>query len=271
MTLAVHTDDHPIPVLGDAGEIEQVLLNLVVNGRDAAAGPGHRIDVSTTVDDGMARLTVHDTGTGMPPEVRDRAVEPFYSTKPKTEGTGLGLAIVYGIANRMGGTVDIDSTVGEGTTVTVTFPLAEDVSDDAGSGLETTRTSSTSGTGEFVLLVEDESSVRRATRRLLERAGHRVVDVADGDEAVALLDEGLRPTVLLTDLVLPGGRNGREVADHVVGLSPTTRVIFASGYPTEVLGRDGLAQSDASFLAKPFSSAALLDAVAGHDLLEATR
>lgn len=270
ITLEIDTADQAIPVLGDTGEIEQVLLNLVVNARDAARGPGHRIDVSTGVEGRTAVLTVRDTGTGMPPEVQDRAVEPFYSTKPKTEGTGLGLAIVYGIANRMGGTVDIESTLGAGTTVTVMFPLADGHVDSGVDDRDPGGTMSSGTDGEIVLLVEDESSVRRATRRLLERAGHRVVAVADGAEALSALERGVHPTVLLTDLVLPGELTGRDIADHVGQTSPDTRIIYASGYPTDVLDRDHLVQTDATFLAKPFSSATLLDAVAGRELLEVT-
>lgn len=271
ITLDIDTDDRAIPVLGDAGEIEQVLLNLVVNARDAASGAGHRIDVSTGIEDGAAVLTVRDTGTGMAPEVLDRAVEPFYSTKSKTEGTGLGLAIVYGIANRMGGTVDIESTLGTGTTVTVTFPLADRDVDPKGHEGDQAGTIPATTDGEIVLLVEDESSVRRATRRLLERAGHRVIAVADGAEAISALERGVDPTVLLTDLVLPGGLTGRDIADHVAQSSSETRIIFVSGYPTEVLRTEDLVETDATFLAKPFSSATLLDAVAGRELLEANR
>lgn len=271
VTLDVRTSTEPIPVLGDAGEIEQVLLNLVVNARDAAAGPGHRIEVTTSISDGIAALIVHDTGTGMAPEVRDRAIEPFYSTKSKTEGTGLGLAIVYGIASRMGGSVAIDSALGEGTTVTVTFPAAAGEPEQAIDHEELTAGARPGRAGEVVLLVEDERSVRRATRRLLERAGHRVVDVPDGAEAITVVEDGLDPTVLLTDLVLPGSLNGRDIANRVAQMSPSTRIIYASGYPSEVMSNDDLVQADAAFLAKPFTSVALLDAVSGRTLTELAR
>ena len=271
MTLDVRTSTEPIPVLGDAGEIEQVLLNLVVNARDAAAGPGHRIEVTTSISDGVAALIVRDTGTGMAPEVRDRAVEPFYSTKSKTDGTGLGLAIVYGIASRMGGSVVIDSTLGAGTTVTVTFPVASGEPAEAAEHEALTSDERPAVAGEVVLLVEDERSVRRATRRLLERAGHRVVDVPDGAEAITVVEDGLDPTVLLTDLVLPGSLNGRDIANRVAQMSPSTRIIYASGYPSEVMSADDLIHADAAFLAKPFTSGALLDAVAGRTLSEVAR
>lgn len=123
----------------------------------------------------------------------------------------------------------------------------------------------------MVLLVEDERSVRRATRRLLERAGHRVVDVPDGAEAITVVEDGLDPTVLLTDLVLPGSLNGRDIANRVAQMSPSTRIIYASGYPSEVMSNEDLTQADAAFLAKPFTSVALLDAVAGRSIPEVAR
>lgn len=247
-------------VVGDPAEIEQVLLNLVVNARDAATGAGLHIAVRTEHRDGEVLLEVRDDGRGMGPEVVARAFEPFFSTKAADRGTGLGLSIVYGIVNRMGGSVTLDSLPGAGTTVLVRLPCAgvtgsapEEVSSPTGAV----------STGELVLLVEDEPAVRRAAQRLLERAGHQVVPAADGHEAIDHLLDGLRPAVLLTDVVLPGGLSGHDVAEHVRAAAPGVRVVYASGYSQDVLTPDQLDAEGATFVAKPFTSDALLAAVAG--------
>ncbi len=271
MTLAIHIFDQPIPVMADAGEIEQVLLNLVVNARDAADGPDHVIEVATSMEAGTAILAVRDNGTGMRPEVIERAVEPFFSTKPKADGTGLGLAIVYGIADRMGGTVQIDSAVGAGTTISVRLPVSAERLEPVDETSAPVDAALRDAERQTVLLVEDEPTVRRATRRLLERGGHRVLDVADGVQAITAVEDGFDPTVVLTDLVLPGSLNGRDVANRLLQLVPTVRIVFASGYPSEVISRRALLEEGAAFLAKPFSSAALLAAVDGAHKAEVAR
>jgi signal transduction histidine kinase/ActR/RegA family two-component response regulator len=256
----VRTDAPGALVIGDAAELEQVLLNLVVNARDAATGPGLRIDVRTERVDGEVHLTVADDGRGMGPEVVARAFEPFFSTKAADHGTGLGLSIVYGIATRMGGSVSIDSTPGRGTSVRVCVPCTADT---AVPDVARDAPATAAGGNEVVLLVEDEPAVRRAAQRLLERAGHAVVPAADGHEAIDHILDGLRPTVLLTDVVLPGELTGLDVAERVRGRVPGVRVVYASGYSQDVLSVDQLAAEGADFVAKPFTSSTLLDAVAG--------
>lgn len=247
-------------VLGDHAELEQVLLNLVVNARDAAAGSGLRIEVRTDVVDRRVVLVVADNGVGMAPEVVDRAFEPFFSTKSPERGTGLGLSIVYGIATRMGGSVSIRSTPGRGTEVRVELPCT----DASPTPAEVTGTTSRRHAGrESVLLVEDEPAVRRAAQRLLERAGHVVLAAADGHEAVDAVMDGLRPTVLLTDVVLPGTLTGHDVAERVRALVPDVQVVYASGYSRDVLSAEQLVAEHATFVSKPFTSRSLLDAVAG--------
>jgi signal transduction histidine kinase/CheY-like chemotaxis protein len=258
--LDVRTDAPGALVLGDAAELEQVLLNLVVNARDAATGPGLRIDVRTERVDGEVHLTVADDGRGMGPEVVARAFEPFFSTKAADHGTGLGLSIVYGIATRMGGSVSIDSTPGRGTTVLVRMPCTADT---AVPDVALDAPATAADAQEVVLLVEDEPAVRRAAQRLLERAGHAVVPAADGHEAIDHILDGLRPTVLLTDVVLPGELTGLDVAERVRRTVPGIRVVYASGYSQDVLSVDQLAAEGADFVAKPFTSSTLLDAVAG--------
>ncbi len=247
----------PVPVVGDVAEIEQVLLNLVVNARDAATDGGRRIVVTTTADDERAELAVADSGAGMSEEVRARAFDPFFSTKADG-GTGLGLSIVYGIASRMGGDATIESRIGVGTTVRVSMPTARQPvrPDDAPVPAEPARPARAR-----VLLVEDEPAVRRAAERLIARAGHDVTTAADGAEAVALVVDGLAPTVLLTDVVLPGDRTGRDVAAEVRRLVPGVRVVYASGHSRDLISDDQLADEDAAFVAKPFTSRALLAAI----------
>jgi signal transduction histidine kinase len=247
-------------VLGDRAELEQVLLNLVVNARDAAAGSGLRIEVRTDVVDRHVVLVVSDNGVGMAPEVVDRAFEPFFSTKSPERGTGLGLSIVYGIATRMGGSASIRSTPGRGTEARVALPCT----DASPTPAEVTGTTSRRHAGsESVLLVEDEPAVRRAAQRLLERAGHVVLAASDGHEAVDAVMDGLRPTVLLTDVVLPGTLTGHDVAERVRALVPDVQVVYASGYSRDVLSAEQLVAEHATFVSKPFTSRSLLDAVAG--------
>jgi signal transduction histidine kinase/CheY-like chemotaxis protein len=256
--LDVRTAAPGAEVVGDPAELEQVLLNLVVNARDAATHAGMRIEVRTERVGDEVRLRVADDGVGMPPEVVARAFEPFFSTKPADHGTGLGLSIVYGIATRMGGSVAIDSTPGGGTTVVVALPCS-----DASPPVEVHAPTASGAVDhrELVLLVEDEPAVRRAAQRLLERAGHSVVSAADGHEAVDLVCDGVRPTVLLTDVVLPGALSGHDVAMEVRAAVPGVRVIYASGYSRDLLSAEQVDAEGASFVAKPFTSQTLLDAV----------
>jgi two-component system cell cycle sensor histidine kinase/response regulator CckA len=258
-----------LPIIGDAGEIEQILLNLVVNARDAGRGDD-RITVSTVADDDRAVLRVTDRGVGMTDDVIQRVFEPFFSTKTSSGGTGLGLSIVYGIVNRMEGDVRIESTPGKGTTVIVSMPLQHEGA-AAATVDEPIPVEEAVDRVEDILLVEDEPTVRRATRRLLERAGHRVVDVGDGIEAIAVVEDGYDPTVVLTDVVLPGSLNGRDLANRILQMVPSARVVFASGYPSEIITRRQLLDEGARFLAKPFNSAALLEAVRGDEPVGADR
>lgn len=265
-TIGEHIDLQVLPgapgahVLGDPAELEQVLLNLVVNARDAAVGSGLHVVVRTAASDGQVALSVDDDGAGMAPDVVDRACEPFFSTKSPDQGTGLGLAIVYGIATRMGGSVGIRSTVGQGTSVRVELPCTES---PPALAQVTSPPTPEHARREAVLLVEDEPAVRRAAQRLLERAGHTVVAAADGHEAVDAVLDGLRPTVLLTDVVLPGTLTGHDVAERVRAVVPGVRVVYASGYSSDVLSVEQLVAEHSTFVAKPFTSRSLLDAVAG--------
>jgi len=243
-------------VEADPTQMEQVLVNLVVNARDAMPGGGElRIELAN-VDEGPAggpavSLTVKDTGIGMPDDVVERAFEPFYTTKPKGEGTGLGLATVYGIVTQTGGTVEIDSSPGAGTTIRVLLPATEaeaDVqapADDDADGY--TR-------GETILVVEDEDAVRRLTCRILTREGYRVLEAQDGPRAIDTWDEHAGEIdLLLTDVVMPG-MSGKELAERL-GIEP----VFMSGYTDDVISRHGM--DGLRLVQKPFDAPTLLGAV----------
>jgi PAS domain S-box-containing protein len=259
-------------VRADRGQIEQILLNLAVNARDAMPNGG-TVSVATenfTVDEAFAtlhpvveagpyiRLCVTDTGTGMDRKTIDRAFEPFFSTKPKDKGTGLGLATVYGIVSQTGGMVELESEIGAGTTVTILLPsvvasLAEQPV--AGPRMRLHRT------GETILIVEDEELVRDVATRILAQHGYEVLVAASGDAATALID-GHPETIelLLTDVVMPG-LTGRELAEQVSETRPEIRVLYMSGYPESVIASQGVLDQGISFVSKPFNAADLLEHV----------
>jgi len=255
-------------VLADPGHIEQILVNLAINARDALTGGG-KLTIETgnvEVDEAYAAahanlltgryaaLKVSDNGSGMPPEVVDRAFEPFFSTKPKGEGSGLGLATIYGIVTQAGGNVRIYSEPRIGTTITVLLPVTDQLPppDERAPGkLER-------GGGELVLLVEDEPAMREVTRRILTRNGYQVISTAGGQEAVNAAAAGPDPiTLLLTDVIMPG-MQGREVAERVSGIQPGMAVLFMSGYTEGLLSAQGVIEPGINLIEKPFTEASLL-------------
>jgi PAS domain S-box-containing protein len=252
--LSVSIEDGLFAVEADPSQIEQVLVNLVVNARDAMP-EGGRLAVELANDDApggpRVRLTVRDSGHGMGPEVLERAFEPFYSTKPKGQGTGLGLATVYGIVTQAGGSVDIDSQPGEGTTVSALFPGRES------SAVESIQSPGSAGQapgGETILVVEDEDAVRRLTCRILSRQGYRVLEAPDGQHALnAWGRHGDEIDLLLTDVVMPG-MSGKELAEEI-GIEP----VFMSGYTDDVVLRHGV--EGLRLVEKPFNAETLLSAV----------
>ncbi len=256
------------PVLADPGQIEQVLVNLAVNARDAMPSGG-KLTIETANTDvdqvyatdqpGLAAgryvtVKVSDTGTGMSPEVVDRAFEPFYSTKPKGEGSGLGLATVYGIITQAGGSARIYSEPGLGTTVNLLLP----VTDLAPSAAGQPPPRLVRGRGEVVLIVEDEAALREVTRRILARNGYEVLVASNGYQAINLATAATqRLDVLLTDVVMPG-MQGKEVAERVRRLRSEVRVLYMSGYTHGLLGVQGVLDPGVHLLEKPFSETSLL-------------
>ncbi|MGZ4461395.1 MAG: ATP-binding protein [Gaiellaceae bacterium] len=246
--------DEPLWVEADPGRLEQVVLNLAVNARDAMPEGG---TLTLALDGGTesATLVIRDNGCGMDVETRRRAFEPFFTTKEVGRGTGLGLATVYGIVTLSGGTVAVESAPGAGASFTVTLPriaapgLAESPSQQPQAG----------GAGR-VLLVEDEPQVRTIAARMLRDAGYDVLEASEGEEALRVLAREGKIDLLLTDVVMPR-LSGPELAEQVRRLRPGIEVLFSSGYANEVLGNGDLAE--ARFLAKPFTVTELLRAVEG--------
>jgi PAS domain S-box-containing protein len=263
-------------VLADPGQIEQVLVNLAVNARDAMPDGGRlRIETRELELDGdflrehpelspgrYVRLTVADDGVGMEPEIAARAFEPFFSTKSKGEGTGLGLATVYGIVTGAGGQISVYTEPGEGTVFRVHLPAVDSPVPTGSSEPADDLTS----LGERVLLVEDEDAVRDLAKRILTEAGYWVTATSAGSDALALLEDPKREfDVLISDVVMPGMR-GVELAKRAAQLRPNLPVLMMSGYTTPLDEADRVAIAEAPLLEKPFSRRDLLGEV--HRLLD---
>ena len=236
-------------ILVDRGQLEQVLLNLVVNARDAIRGPG-TVTIATRDEPKAVVFEVRDTGVGMSPELQGRIFEPFFTTKELGHGTGLGLSTVYGIVNQSGGRIDVGSAPGVGTTFTVRLPRAE-------LGAELAETppprSSPRGAVETILVVEDDAMVRRVVRRILEEHRYRVVDVAAADEALVICHDAAHAVdLLVSDLHLPR-MSGGELARRVRQIRPDLRILFMSGWADE----RSLAGLRVPVLEKPFDDASL--------------
>ncbi|MDX2224494.1 MAG: ATP-binding protein [Rhodospirillaceae bacterium] len=248
----------------DAAQLESALVNIAINSRDAMP-TGGKLTIETSnavIDEGFdaefkgvakgeyVRISVSDTGCGMPPEILTRVFEPFFTTKEVGKGTGLGLPMVYGFVRQSGGYVKIYSEPGLGTTVNIYLPRAsgqvEPLARTADDGAEL-------GHGELVLLVEDNEMVRSYVVATTESLGYRVVQASDGHEARALIANGVRPDLLLTDIVLPGGLNGRALADGLVAEGKVKRVLFMSGYAENAVAHHGRVVPGMILISKPFT------------------
>jgi signal transduction histidine kinase/ActR/RegA family two-component response regulator len=264
---------NPTPGLGrvkaDRGQIEQVIMNLAVNARDAMP-QGGRLIVETAnidLDDEYVRrhvgarpgphvmLAVSDTGTGIPHEIQSQIFEPFFTTKEQGKGTGLGLATVYGIVKQSGGYIEVDSEPGQGTTFRVYLPRL-----DAGPAPvdRSARPAAAAGGTETILLVEDEEGVRELARDILRASGYTVLEARNGPEALLLCERHQGPLeMLLTDVVMPR-MSGRELAERLAPLRPDLSVLYMSGYTDDAVIRHGVLGAGTAFLQKPFTPAALV-------------
>jgi two-component system, cell cycle sensor histidine kinase and response regulator CckA len=258
-------------VSADPGQLEQVLMNLVVNARDAmpeggiltVATANASIDPDATkapaASKGKPRvmLAVSDTGHGMDESTRSRLFEPFFTTKTPGKGTGLGLSTVFGIIKQSGGNLEVTSELGRGTTVRVYLPsIDQPVVTEA----EVIRSVAAPGT-ETILLVEDDEMVRTLVRETLEREGYKLLDAAEPLEARRIAENYKSPIqLLITDVVMPKV-SGRELAKQIVGQRPETKVLYMSGYTDTTIVKSGLEQSSIAFLQKPFTPATLTQKV----------
>lgn len=266
--LQVISDSVPVRVIIDPGQLEQILMNLVVNSRDAMP-TGGRLRIETrTVQIGAeiagrqpdihpgryAMLQVTDTGCGISANVKDKIFEPFFTTKGVGKGTGLGLAVVHGIVQQSGGTIKVDSIEGSGTTFCILLPMAEETmskpaSDESNAGLRG---------HETVVVVEDEGAVRTLVKITLESYGYQVILASNGREALELMRSNPdRIKILITDMIMPG-MSGRDLAAEARELIPTLRIIYMSGYTDEALSRFGLQGTQEQFVQKPFTPLSLV-------------
>ena len=265
-----------VPALGlvkvDPGQMQQVVMNLVVNARDAMP-QGGKLTLEThnvTLDEGYSRthlgvqpgrysvLAVSDTGCGMDEATKARIFEPFFTTKGPGKGTGLGLAVVHGMVNQSGGHIEVYSELGHGTTFKLYFPH---VQGPVSSGKSQPGVTTMPKGSETVLLVEDDDTVRALARHVLRSCGYTVLEAADGRKAVQLAESHQGPIdLLISDVVMPY-LGGRQLAERLVALKPDLKVLFSSGYTDDAIVRHGVLQAEFAFLQKPFTPTALAQKV----------
>jgi two-component system, cell cycle sensor histidine kinase and response regulator CckA len=257
IVLSVRLDPRLGQARVDPAQVDQVILNLVANARDAMPDGG-RIEITTrnvaAMDRAWVTVKVADTGIGMDDETREKIFEPFFTTKKIGKGTGLGLATVYGVMQQNAGWIDVRSAPGAGTTFILYFPQIDEqplTEHPAASAPEAALG------GETILLVEDEEPVREFMSIALKDLGYKVLPASTGNAAIGVA--GSYPEtidLLITDVVMPG-MNGKELADRLSGISPQTKVIFMSGYLTDVIAKSGVMDPRIAFLQKPVALDAL--------------
>jgi PAS domain S-box-containing protein len=260
--IALDLADRPLMVMADAGQMEQVLINLASNARDAMP-EGGRLTIGTglqEIDDeyitvygygkpGMyALITVADTGQGMDEETQKKIFEPFFTTKGIGEGTGLGLAISYGIIKQHSGYIKAYSETGRGTTFKIWFPLSEDTTEEKP---KAEALSYPKGGTETILVAEDDASLRKLSRIVLESCGYNVITAEDGEDAITkFMENRERISLVLVDMIMPK-KNGKEVGETIRKVSPRTNILFASGYTMDIIKTKELTESGFDFLLKP--------------------
>jgi PAS domain S-box-containing protein len=252
------------PAAADRGKVESALLNLVINARDAMP-QGGKLTIETGnihLDDDYAAhnaeitpgdyamLAVTDTGVGMPPEIVERAFEPFFTTKDVGRGSGLGLSMIYGFAKQSGGHLKLYSEVGHGTTVRLYLPR-EQAAADAPVASKPVHAETPRG-GEIILVVEDDADVRTFVTGQLRDLGYRVIEAGDGAQAKKILESDKAVDLLLTDVVMPGGMTGRQLAESVQTVRPQLKTLFTSGYTENSIVHQGKLDPGVNFLPKPY-------------------
>ena len=262
VNLQLQLSARPIFVHADPGLIDQVLMNLVLNARDAMpAGGLLRIDTLARASAGRndAVIRVVDTGTGIPEERLSRIFDPFYTTKDAGKGSGLGLATAFGIVSQHGGRITVSSRVGVGTTFEVILPVTEPKTKAADA---LAKKFAPLGGTETILLVEDEAAVRTLTKTVLERGGYQVIAAANGADGLRAFQQSVATIdLVLTDIVMPNGMSGRDLVDRLLKIKPDVPVIFTSGYSTDFAGHELSLKEGQAFLQKPARPAQILEAV----------
>jgi PAS domain S-box-containing protein len=255
----------------DASQLENALLNLCINSRDAMAPDGGELTVRTwnvTLDGAEARardlppgdyvkMSVTDTGSGMTPEVMAKAFDPFFTTKPLGQGTGLGLSMIHGFMRQSGGQVRIESAPGQGTTISLALPRWSGSADAGEASVAEDVAQEETGQGETVLVIDDEETVRMLVVEVLEDAGYSVLQAADGPAGLAILNSDARIDLLVSDVGLPGGMNGRQVADAARVARPDLKVLFITGYAENAVVAGDTLEPGMAVMTKPFQVSAL--------------
>jgi len=274
-------DPNPVWAKADPGQMEQVVMNLAINSRDAMPQGGKLIieTANVTLDEAYASkrgpgvkpgpyvcLTVTDTGCGMDRETQSHIFEPFFTTKEQGKGTGLGLSTVYAIVNQGGGDIRVETAEGKGTSFKIYLPRADKASEEMGASEAPARMRSNC---ETILLVEDEEVVRNLVREILSMQGYNVLQAANGLEALPVCEQHTGPIhLMLTDVVMPQ-MGGRELAEQVARLRPATKVLFMSGYTDDAIVHHGVLGAGMFFIQKPFAPDALARKV--REILDAPR
>ncbi|MGI4941982.1 MAG: ATP-binding protein, partial [Janthinobacterium lividum] len=272
VTLAVTGPAGLWATLIDPNQLENALLNLCINARDAMPDGG-TLTVATaneTLDAADAgelppgeyvALVVSDTGTGMTPEVVRRAFDPFFTTKPIGLGTGLGLSMIYGFVHQSGGEARIASEPGRGTAVTLRFPRHHGAAEDAAAPLSAAQGSPDARPAGTVLVIDDEATVRMLVTAVLEELGYATIEAENGASGLQALRSAGRIDLLISDVGLPGGMNGRQVADAARALRPQLKVLFITGYAETAVFSQGNLDPGMHVLAKPFAMETLASRV----------
>jgi signal transduction histidine kinase/CheY-like chemotaxis protein len=274
--VALDLADHPIWARADANMLDQVLMNLVVNARDAMPDGG-KLTISTSVfvldeedlrampdlaPGAYARIRVLDTGMGIPPELLPKVFDPFFTTKEVGKGTGLGLATVFGIVKQHAGAIAVTSEVGRGSTFSLLLPAARETRFHVDEPAAVAAPVNALPRSVSVLVVEDEDAVRMLITNVLEAEGYRVRALESGIEALAWLEHTTETfDLLLTDMAMPGGVSGRDLATRMQTARPGVRVLYASGFVEDHVAREARLQEGVNFLQKPFTPVTLLACV----------
>jgi CheY-like chemotaxis protein len=263
------------PITADPGQLQSAIVNMAVNARDAMPNGGKLvIETRNIVLDAAhsdfhpelkpgeyVQLSISDTGSGMPANVRDRVFEPFFTTKEKGRGTGLGLAMVYGFVKQSGGHVTIYSEQGHGTTFSLYFPHFPRADGLGAPSFERAMADTDPQASETILVVEDDERVRKLTVTRLKLIGYHVLEASDGLKALDILTGGQAVDLVFTDLILPGGMSGRAVAARARKLKPEIKVLLTSGYAEELVRGDNLEREQLRVLRKPYHQTDLVTAL----------